>query len=222
MAVTNDPTASPHGSWRWRGRSRCRPKPRCCTGCGSGACSASRSARRVHRVALPGALGELVRPGHAGRLPVGEDPAAGSAAVVVSPALQQRAGGARARSAAAPRRLDGGNGRPRAGARRPRSAAAAVATPDVPRNRTHVFYQYAIYANSRDDVVRRCLRRGDRRREPARRRLHPAAALRERSRARTRAPSARQPRSSSRCTASLTTEGVRRVASVVSEVVAST
>jgi dTDP-4-amino-4,6-dideoxygalactose transaminase len=35
-----------------------------------------------------------------------------------------------------------------------------VVTPEVPRGRTHVFYQYAIYANKRDEVVRRCLRHG--------------------------------------------------------------
>jgi dTDP-4-amino-4,6-dideoxygalactose transaminase len=38
--------------------------------------------------------------------------------------------------------------------------AAAVQTPAVPDGRTHVFYQYAIYADHRDEVVRRCLRRG--------------------------------------------------------------
>ena len=37
---------------------------------------------------------------------------------------------------------------------------AGVETPAVPGGRTHVFYQYAIYANHRDEVVRRCLRRG--------------------------------------------------------------
>jgi dTDP-4-amino-4,6-dideoxygalactose transaminase len=35
-----------------------------------------------------------------------------------------------------------------------------VVTPAVPPDRTHVFYQYAIYAGQRDEVVRRCLRRG--------------------------------------------------------------
>jgi dTDP-4-amino-4,6-dideoxygalactose transaminase len=35
-----------------------------------------------------------------------------------------------------------------------------VATPEMPADRTHVFYQYAIYAHKRDEVVRRCLRRG--------------------------------------------------------------
>jgi dTDP-4-amino-4,6-dideoxygalactose transaminase len=35
-----------------------------------------------------------------------------------------------------------------------------VRTPVVPLDRTHVFYQYAMYADRRDDVVRRCLRRG--------------------------------------------------------------
>jgi dTDP-4-amino-4,6-dideoxygalactose transaminase len=35
-----------------------------------------------------------------------------------------------------------------------------VETPDVPPGRTHVFYQYAIYAARRDRVVQRCLRRG--------------------------------------------------------------
>ena len=36
----------------------------------------------------------------------------------------------------------------------------AVQTPAVPADRTHVFYQYAIYSQRRNDVVRRCIRRG--------------------------------------------------------------
>jgi dTDP-4-amino-4,6-dideoxygalactose transaminase len=35
-----------------------------------------------------------------------------------------------------------------------------ISTPTVPDDRTHVFYQYAIYTSRREDVVRRCLRRG--------------------------------------------------------------
>jgi dTDP-4-amino-4,6-dideoxygalactose transaminase len=35
-----------------------------------------------------------------------------------------------------------------------------IDTPVVPEGRAHVFYQYAIYAPQRDTVVRRCLRRG--------------------------------------------------------------
>jgi len=37
---------------------------------------------------------------------------------------------------------------------------SAIATPEVPCGRTHVFYQYAVYASERDDVVRHCLRHG--------------------------------------------------------------
>ena len=36
----------------------------------------------------------------------------------------------------------------------------AVETPVVPPDRTHVYYQYAIYAPNRDEVVRRCIRHG--------------------------------------------------------------
>src|SRR5262249_37066035 len=35
-----------------------------------------------------------------------------------------------------------------------------VDTPVVPPGRTHVYYQYAIYARNRDEVVKRCIRRG--------------------------------------------------------------
>jgi dTDP-4-amino-4,6-dideoxygalactose transaminase len=35
-----------------------------------------------------------------------------------------------------------------------------IETPCVPADRTHVFYQYAIYAPHRDEVVKRCIRRG--------------------------------------------------------------
>ena len=37
---------------------------------------------------------------------------------------------------------------------------SAVAPPEVPCGRTHVFYQYAVYASEREDVVRHCLRHG--------------------------------------------------------------
>lgn len=36
----------------------------------------------------------------------------------------------------------------------------AVETPYMPADRTHVFYQYAIYAPNRDEVVKRCIRHG--------------------------------------------------------------
>src|SRR5690348_1063258 len=36
----------------------------------------------------------------------------------------------------------------------------AVETPCIPADRTHVFYQYAIYAPNRDEVVKRCIRQG--------------------------------------------------------------
>lgn len=36
----------------------------------------------------------------------------------------------------------------------------AIETPYVPPGRTHVFYQYAIYAPNRDEVVKRCIRHG--------------------------------------------------------------
>ena len=35
-----------------------------------------------------------------------------------------------------------------------------VQPPVVPRDRTHVFYQYCVYVPDRDDLVRRCIRRG--------------------------------------------------------------
>jgi dTDP-4-amino-4,6-dideoxygalactose transaminase len=35
-----------------------------------------------------------------------------------------------------------------------------VQTPVVPRDRTHVYYQYCAYVPDRDDLVRRCIRRG--------------------------------------------------------------
>jgi dTDP-4-amino-4,6-dideoxygalactose transaminase len=35
-----------------------------------------------------------------------------------------------------------------------------VERPEVPRNRTHVYYQYAVYTPKRDEVVRQCIRRG--------------------------------------------------------------
>jgi dTDP-4-amino-4,6-dideoxygalactose transaminase len=37
---------------------------------------------------------------------------------------------------------------------------SSVEVPEVPPDRTHVFYQYAIYADRRDEVVRRCIREG--------------------------------------------------------------
>jgi dTDP-4-amino-4,6-dideoxygalactose transaminase len=37
---------------------------------------------------------------------------------------------------------------------------AQVETPITPPDRTHVFYQYALYADRRDEVVRQCIRRG--------------------------------------------------------------
>jgi len=37
---------------------------------------------------------------------------------------------------------------------------SAIDTPGVPDDRAHVFYQYGIYVAQRDEVVRRCLRRG--------------------------------------------------------------
>jgi hypothetical protein len=39
-------------------------------------------------------------------------------------------------------------------------ADTGIETPAVPASARHVFYQYAIYAPRRDDVVRGCLRRG--------------------------------------------------------------
>jgi dTDP-4-amino-4,6-dideoxygalactose transaminase len=59
--------------------------------------------------------------------------------------------------------LDGWIARTRAHAARVTETLAgvpAVRTPVVPPDRTHVFYQYAIYAADRGAVVRRCLRRG--------------------------------------------------------------
>jgi len=35
-----------------------------------------------------------------------------------------------------------------------------VQTPFVPGDRRHVFYQYCVYTPSRDDIVKRCIRRG--------------------------------------------------------------
>jgi dTDP-4-amino-4,6-dideoxygalactose transaminase len=35
-----------------------------------------------------------------------------------------------------------------------------VRVPIVPHDRTHVFYQYCVYVPDRDDLVRRCIRRG--------------------------------------------------------------
>lgn len=35
-----------------------------------------------------------------------------------------------------------------------------VQTPFVPANRRHVYYQYCVYTPSRDEVVKRCIRRG--------------------------------------------------------------
>jgi dTDP-4-amino-4,6-dideoxygalactose transaminase len=37
---------------------------------------------------------------------------------------------------------------------------AAVRTPEVPSGSGHVYYQYAIYTDRRDQVIRRCIRRG--------------------------------------------------------------
>jgi dTDP-4-amino-4,6-dideoxygalactose transaminase len=37
---------------------------------------------------------------------------------------------------------------------------SGVATPEVPCGRTHVFYQYAVYASERSHVVQHCLRHG--------------------------------------------------------------
>jgi dTDP-4-amino-4,6-dideoxygalactose transaminase len=37
---------------------------------------------------------------------------------------------------------------------------ARVETPATPLDRTHVFYQYALYADRRDEVVKQCIRRG--------------------------------------------------------------
>jgi dTDP-4-amino-4,6-dideoxygalactose transaminase len=37
---------------------------------------------------------------------------------------------------------------------------AKVETPFVPADRTHVYYQYALYADNRDEVVKQCIRRG--------------------------------------------------------------
>jgi len=39
-------------------------------------------------------------------------------------------------------------------------AGTGVDTPFVPPDRTHVFYQYAMYTKRRDAVVRRCIRSG--------------------------------------------------------------
>jgi dTDP-4-amino-4,6-dideoxygalactose transaminase len=39
-------------------------------------------------------------------------------------------------------------------------AWARVETPTVPTDRTHVYYQYAVYAQARDEVVKQCIRRG--------------------------------------------------------------
>ena len=39
-------------------------------------------------------------------------------------------------------------------------AWANVETPIVPPDRSHVFYQYALYAENRDEVVKQCIRRG--------------------------------------------------------------
>ena len=39
-------------------------------------------------------------------------------------------------------------------------AWAPVQTPAVPPDRTHVFYQYCLYAQNRDEVVKQCIRRG--------------------------------------------------------------
>ncbi len=58
--------------------------------------------------------------------------------------------------------LDEGTAPPRAHAAAITDALAdvdGVETPVVPSDRTHVFYQYAIYARDRDAVVRHCLRR---------------------------------------------------------------
>jgi dTDP-4-amino-4,6-dideoxygalactose transaminase len=36
----------------------------------------------------------------------------------------------------------------------------AVQVPVVPRDRTHVYYQYCVYVPDRDELVKRCIRRG--------------------------------------------------------------
>ena len=98
---------------------------------------------------------------------------------------------------------------------------SAVATPDVPLNRTHVFYQYPIYANSRDAVVRACLRRGIDVES-----LHVDVCTRLPLFGNDHAPMPGAERAATAIQlpvySSLSAEGVRRVANVVSEVVAST
>jgi perosamine synthetase len=98
---------------------------------------------------------------------------------------------------------------------------SGVATPDVPEDRTHVFYQYAIYAEGRDDVVRRCLRRGIDVES-----LHVDVCTRLPLFGNGHAPAPGAERAATAIQlpvySSLSPDGVRRVASVVSDVVAAT
>jgi perosamine synthetase len=96
-----------------------------------------------------------------------------------------------------------------------------VDTPEVPNDRTHVFYQYAIYANRRDAVVRRCLRRGVDVES-----LHVDVCTRLPLFGNGHAPTPGADRAATAIQlpvyASLSPAAVRRIASVVSEAVAST
>jgi dTDP-4-amino-4,6-dideoxygalactose transaminase len=96
-----------------------------------------------------------------------------------------------------------------------------VATPEVPADRTHVFYQYAIYANKRHDVVRRCLRRGVDVES-----LHVDVCTRLPLFGNGHAPAPGAERAATAIQlpvyASLSTDAVRRIAAVVGEAVTST
>jgi dTDP-4-amino-4,6-dideoxygalactose transaminase len=91
----------------------------------------------------------------------------------------------------------------------------------VPADRTHVFYQYAIYANKRHDVVRRCLRRGVDVES-----LHVDVCTRLPLFGNGHAPAPGAERAATAIQlpvyASLSTDAVRRIAAVVGEAVTST
>jgi dTDP-4-amino-4,6-dideoxygalactose transaminase len=96
-----------------------------------------------------------------------------------------------------------------------------IATPEVPADRTHVFYQYAIYANRRDDVVRHCLRRGI---DVESLHVDVCTRLPLFGNGHAPAPGAQQAATAIQLPvyASLSAESVRRIANVVGEVVMAT
>ena len=98
-------------------------------------------------------------------------------------------------------------------------ADSAIDTPGVPADRSHVFYQYAIYAAHRDEVVRRCLRRGV---DVETLHVDVCTRLSLFGDHHTAAPGADKAATAIQLPvySSLSTDGVRRVASVVRQVVA--